>query len=143
MPMQRSLYPRRWRAIAKALKEAKEWTCEHCGAKRGEEQVNRHGERVPVQIGVAHLDHDPWNVHARLAVLCRRCHIRYDVRDRRRKQVMMQIARGQLVLPGLRSWYQPPRLRTARKTAPRPRRVSRVRRRAARKEGKSLARSMS
>lgn len=109
MPMQRDLYPTNWPKIARALKEACSWTCQLCGAKRGDKQRNRHGDLVDVQIGVMHPDHDPWNVHARLVVACRQCHITYDAHDARRKRVMMAIARGQLVLPGLRAWYQPPR----------------------------------
>src|SRR5216684_1282672 len=106
MPMQRNLYPPDWPAIALRLKEAARWTCAHCGAVRGEKQKNQHGKLVDVQIGVAHLDHDPWNKDARLEVMCRVCHLVYDGRDRRRKRVHMAIARGQLVLPGLRGWYQ-------------------------------------
>ena len=109
MPMEYRLYPPRWHAIANTLKEAKSYTCQRCGAKRGEERLNRHGQLVPVQIGVAHLDHNPWDPQARLAVLCRQCHIRYDASQARRKRRMMQIARGQLVLPALRSWYGAPK----------------------------------
>lgn len=117
MPMQKSLYPLDWPQIALRLKEAANWTCQICGARRGEQQENQHGELVDVQIGVMHLDHDPWNRHARLQVACRVCHLHYDGKDRRRKRVMMAIARGQLVLPGLRGWYQPPRTRASRRVA--------------------------
>lgn len=117
MPMQKQLYPPNWEEIALQLKEAADWTCQRCGARRGGKQRNRHGKLVPVQIGVAHLDHDPWNPHARLEVMCRTCHITYDAKDARRKRVMMAIARGQLVLPGLRSLYRPPRIRIQRKVA--------------------------
>lgn len=116
MPMQKSLYPKNWREIARKLKEAANWTCQCCGARRGEQQKNRHGNLVNVVITVAHLDHDPWNMHARLQVLCRKCHITYDARDARRKRVMMAIARGQLVLPGLQTWYQSPTPRLLRRS---------------------------
>ncbi len=114
MPMQRDLYPPDWPDIALHAKEAAGWQCQHCGARRGDVQSNRRGQLVAVQIQVAHLDHDPWNREASLAVLCRNCHLAYDARDRARKRVMMAIARGQMVLPGLRAWYQAPRLRLLR-----------------------------
>jgi hypothetical protein len=111
MPMQKNLYPPNWNTIAERRKAAADYTCEKCGARRGEERPNRRGEMKRVVITVAHLDHNPWARHARLAVLCSQCHLRYDAKQRRRQRTMMRIARGQLVLPGLRSWYQPPRRR--------------------------------
>ena len=135
MPMDRALYPPNWEEMALDAKAAANWTCQRCGVRRGDKQINRHGRLVAVQIGVAHLDHDPWNPQARLEVMCRTCHITYDARDARRKRVMMAIARGQLVLPGLRSWYQPPRLRT-RKAVLRPRSRRAARRPARRKEAR-------
>jgi rubredoxin len=109
MPMQRNLYPENWEEIALEAKVAANWQCQRCGVCRGDKQINRHGKLVAVQIGVAHLDHDTWNPQARLEVMCRTCHIIYDAKDARRKRVMMQIARGQLVLPGLAGLYQAPR----------------------------------
>lgn len=120
MPMQRNLYPEDWEEIALNAKIAANWTCQLCGAQREGKQRNRHGELVDVQIGVMHRDHNPWDRNARLVVACRICHITYDAKDARRKRVMMQIARGQLVLPGLRDLYQQPRLRKQRTTSQRP-----------------------
>lgn len=111
MPMQAWLYPPDWPIIALALKKKYKWTCQECGARRGESVENRHGNLVKVQIGVAHLDHDPWNRRARLKVMCRRCHVIYDARDAKRKRMMMAIARGQLVLPGVLVLYGVPRPR--------------------------------
>ena len=96
MPMQYTLYPRNWREIAARKKRAAGYRCRFCGARHGEMTTNRHGQPVAVQVGVAHLDHDVWNPRARTAVLCRRCHIRYDAKQRRRQRRMMAIARGQL-----------------------------------------------
>jgi hypothetical protein len=96
MPMDYLLYPADWDVRARALKLACDYRCQRCGLRQGDWTVNRLG--VPVQIGVAHLDHDPWNPEARLQVLCRACHLRYDARQRRRKQWCMQIARGQQLL---------------------------------------------
>ena len=98
MPMDYRLYPPNWREIAAARKQAAGYRCQRCGARHGEETVNRHGQVTRVQVGVAHLDHDPWNARARLRVLCRSCHLRYDARQRRRKRRRMAVARGQLVM---------------------------------------------
>lgn len=108
MPMDLSLYPKDWPQIAERLKKASNYTCEECGAQRGQQVKNRHGSLVDVQIGVAHLDHNPWRRNARLKVMCRSCHIKYDAKQSQRKRAMMQIARGQLVLPLMRRWYQAP-----------------------------------
>lgn len=96
MAMQRALYHPGFPARARKLKLAAGNRCQRCGALHGEMTTNRFGAQVEVQIGVAHLDHDVWNPRARLAVLCRCCHIRYDARQRRRKRRMMAVARGQL-----------------------------------------------
>jgi hypothetical protein len=109
MPMQTDLYPEDWKQIAEAAKEAANWTCEKCGAQRGELRANRHGVEKATVITVAHLDHDPWRSKPRLAVLCAPCHLRYDASQRCRQRRMMRIARGQQVLPGMRAWYHPPR----------------------------------
>ncbi len=108
MPMQPDLYPADWKERALALKEAANWTCEKCGVQRGQLVENRRGELVPAVITVSHPDHDPHNPHARLMVLCAPCHCRYDAHDRRRQRTMMQIARGQLVLPTIQQWYTLP-----------------------------------
>lgn len=108
MPMQTELYPPDWKAMAERRKEAANWTCEECGAARGEERPNRRGEMKPVVITTAHLDHNPWARHARLAVLCSQCHLRYDAKHRQAQRAMMRIARGQLVLPHMERWYRPP-----------------------------------
>ena len=121
MPMDLALYPPNWPEIALALKVAADWTCKRCGAKRGEKRCNRHGIEKPVVITVAHLNHDPWNRDAELEVMCRQCHITYDAKDGRRKRVMMAMARGQMVLPGLQGFYKQPRLRKQRPVSRRPR----------------------
>lgn len=105
MPMQRDLYPREWEHLALQVKIQAAWTCQQCGSRRGDGQLNRHGQMSRVELTVAHLDHDPWNPDARLVVLCRQCHLRYDARDRARRQAMMTIARGQRLLPGMDVLY--------------------------------------
>ena len=142
MPFQRNLYPPDWEDITLTAKIAANWTCQRCGVQRGDKQVNRHGKLSSVVLTTAHLDHDPWNKNARLQVLCWPCHARYDASQRRRQKRMMQIARGQMVLPGLAGWYEPPVVRKPRKEEARPvvarRGTRRVRRRSpVRKEVKA------
>lgn len=108
MPMQIELYPPDWKTIAERLKVAADYTCERCGAKRGEERPNRRGVLRPVVITVAHLEHNPWARNAKLAVLCSQCHLRYDAKQRHAQRAMMRIARGQLVLPHCQKWYKSP-----------------------------------
>lgn len=98
MPYDVRLYATNFAQRALAAKRRANYCCRHCGMRHGDWTLNRFGLPVRVQVGVAHLDHDVWNPGARLRVLCRRCHLRYDARDRRRKRWMMQIARGQLLL---------------------------------------------
>jgi hypothetical protein len=109
MPMQRELYPDNWEEMALAAKVAANWTCQRCGARRGDRQINRHGQLRKVVLTTAHLNHDPWNPDAELEVMCWPCHARYDAAHRRHQQAMMLIARGQMVLPGLQDWYESPR----------------------------------
>ena len=100
MPMDRALYPAHWKDLALAPKVAAGWRCQWCGARHGDLVKNRLGKVWRVSVGVAHLDHDPQNPQARLAVLCHRCHCRYDASrmQRGRKARMMAMARGQLPL---------------------------------------------
>lgn len=91
-----------WKALATQLKVAAGYCCQRCGAKHGtciayadpdhpEKWRLIEGEAdfaraisddetvVEVQIGVAHLNHKPWDRSpANLAVLCRGCHLRHD-----------------------------------------------------------------
>jgi len=81
MPMVRSRYPHDWELRARRVKERAMWRCEWCG-----KQCRRPGEPFDVHgrtLTTAHLDHDPWNLHARLAALCSSCHMRYDAHTRR------------------------------------------------------------
>jgi hypothetical protein len=65
--------------VARECKERAGWRCEHCGAAHGSQVINEEtGVVSRVVICAAHLDHDPWNLYARLAALCRSCHARYD-----------------------------------------------------------------
>src|SRR5260370_5049075 len=56
-------------SCAKARKEQAGWTCEVCGAKQGEIRWGKVKHRFyTVWLAAAHLNHDPENPHAKLAV---------------------------------------------------------------------------
>lgn len=90
----RAFYGREWRdgirpkilkragglfdAKGKYLGEAK---CELCGAMDRQAYIDLIGFTRWVQIGVAHLDHDPGNNKpGNLKALCRKCHLNYDAK---------------------------------------------------------------
>lgn len=101
MPIDRSLYPAHWSELAFALKVAAGWRCQWCGAKQGDLRTSkRTGKEWRVVITVMHLDHDPGNPDARLAVGCASCHLKYDrsPEQRGRRARNMAMARGQLPL---------------------------------------------
>jgi hypothetical protein len=82
----RWLYPKNWAEMAQECKERAGWRCEHCGREHGVlVESNRTGNLYRAWLHAAHLDHDPWNVHPRLAALCPSCHGRYDWQDYERK----------------------------------------------------------
>src|SRR5579872_1653182 len=95
MPYDASLYPPGWRKGAASLKGK---YCQQCGVRNGALKRNRFGKLTRAVLTRAHLDHDPWNPNARIAVLCAACHLRYDAshEQRGRKAHNMAIARGQL-----------------------------------------------
>jgi hypothetical protein len=83
----RGLYPSNWGQIAWECKERAGWCCEFCGVAHRARVVNGEtGVVSEVVLSAAHLDHDPWNPHPRLAALCRSCHARYDWSWRERER---------------------------------------------------------
>jgi hypothetical protein len=83
----RQLYPENWEEIARVRKEQAGWCCECCGIAQGTSVISqRTGVVYKVALAAAHLDHDPWNPEARLAVLCQSCHARYDYSERERER---------------------------------------------------------
>jgi hypothetical protein len=94
-------YPSDWPAIALAVKEAADWTCQACG-----KQCTRPGEAYTGSrnvLTVAHLD--PYSYDrdfACVAALCAPCHLRYDapfgMMMRRRNYRRRQREAGQLIL---------------------------------------------
>ena len=125
MPMNRSLYPDNWEEMALAVKQKANWHCEECDRpcrRPGEstwELYNRieeehwewavdlddedeNGEPT-LKLGrfvltVAHLDHDPWNLDARLKAMCAPCHCRYDLKAMGAKRRIKRELAGQLTL---------------------------------------------
>jgi hypothetical protein len=90
-----------------ARKEQAGWTYEVCGAKQSEEHWGKVKRRFyTVWLAAAHLDHDPENPHAKLAVFCQACHMKYDGnvhvsnswRTRYERQRMEMLLAGQMVL---------------------------------------------
>ena len=92
MPMDRSLYPDNWEAIARAVKVEADWRCRHCG-----KQCRRPGEQHISQkytLTVAHLDHDPANCERdNLQAMCAPCHLRYDASMHARRATRTRLKR--------------------------------------------------
>lgn len=92
---------------ALARKKLVKYTCELCWIRQGEEQVNKQGERYPVVVSAAHVNHDPWNPRAELIILCPCCHLEHDRVENskkiratyHRKQREASVQSGQLELP--------------------------------------------
>lgn len=86
-PENKARYPKGWKQIATAKKEAAGWRCE--GSPSFPDCRAVHGEPHPVTeavvvLSVAHLDHTPENVYdLNLKVWCQRCHNTYDAPMRR------------------------------------------------------------
>ncbi|MEO0988332.1 MAG: HNH endonuclease [Cyanobacteria bacterium J06639_14] len=111
MSWDRKLYPDNWEAIALAIKEEVNWTCEGCGkvCRRPGEALADLAQRANVplselqahpkrwELGVAHLDHVPGHCdRANLKALCTPCHCRYDLGQMPRKQMLKREREGQL-----------------------------------------------
>jgi hypothetical protein len=65
-----------WNAIARAVKDAANWTCQECGAVHGQPHPTNGKNTV---MTCAHLGHDEANVDpSNLRSWCAPCHLRYD-----------------------------------------------------------------
>lgn len=106
MPMNRSLYPANWEAIAFEVKDRANWRCEECGKpcrrpgvkwddfvgdlltndpgdwhEKTCDEVNGELVQKPQRftLTTAHMDHNPENcTEGNLKALCSVCHLRYD-----------------------------------------------------------------
>lgn len=122
MPMDRSLYPPDWEAIATRIKAEVNWTCEDCGqvCRRPGESIAAFVDRFfagnppdnddtdlvahpqRYALSVAHLDHDPANCdRSNLKALCMPCHCRYDLRYMVYKRRLKAERLGQLRIEGV------------------------------------------
>lgn len=73
-----------WRAIRVGILIRADWRCEACGAKTGDEHPV---SGAPVQLGIAHIDHDPENNDPEnLRAWCRGCHLRHDAPHHRQSR---------------------------------------------------------
>ena len=118
MPMQKSLYPSDWDAIAHMVKVESDWRCEQCGkeCRQPDEDLidfiirtsgRTHSKAVyerlrhpkKWELGVAHLDHNPAKCHrSNLKALCAPCHCRMDLIAMGRKKMLKREREGQLTL---------------------------------------------
>lgn len=89
MPINYKEYPPNWKEIRERILLRAANKCEHCGAANHStvprERRNKHGVFViytRIVLTIAHLDHDKLNHEVaddRLAALCQRCHLGYDL----------------------------------------------------------------
>ena len=88
MPIDYKKYPPNWKTeIRPHILNRANNKCELCGV---ENYSIRDG--VKVILTIAHLDHDEenWNVSMdRLAALCQRCHLRYDIEDKKKRRLKL------------------------------------------------------
>lgn len=129
MPMDRSLYPENWEAIAFEVKQNAGWDCEQCHrpCRRPGESVDELIARIDCihpkwdlwqqeetaefglievpKVGrfvltVAHLNHEPSDCRPEnLKALCSVCHLQYDNRQQSTKRRLKRERLGQLTIP--------------------------------------------
>ena len=78
MPINYADYPDNWNEIRERILKRANHCCEHCGVPNY--TVKSNGTKVVLTI--AHLDHDKENHDVkdeRLAALCQKCHLGYDL----------------------------------------------------------------
>ena len=123
MPIDYSKYPPNWKTqIRPAILERANNCCEECGVKnyaigwRDEEgrfieaegtlqedtfHIEGQIKIFKIVLTVAHLDHDPenWDVSLdRLKALCQKCHINYDIPERKKKAYLRR-HKNQILIP--------------------------------------------
>lgn len=118
MPIDYKKYPSNWKALRLQVLERAKNCCEFCGLENysigyrdgdifneieksfagdviAEDAKYMGFKVIKIVLTIAHLDHDETNHEIkieRLAALCQRCHLRYDVKEkvRRRKFIKNQ-----------------------------------------------------
>ena len=98
MSIDYSIYPKNWKEIRLRILERAENRCEcegecglhtttgRCVEKNGTAAIYANGKIV---LTIAHLDHDERNhdvTDDRLKALCQRCHLRYDVPEKKKRR---------------------------------------------------------
>ncbi len=108
MPVDYKKYPKNWSEMRAAVLERANHKCEFCGVENyatgvrdadgtfhsvegmALEAADVDGDKIiQIVLTVAHLDHDEENHNVkldRLAALCQRCHLRYDVDEKKRRR---------------------------------------------------------
>jgi len=108
MPINYSRYPKNWKELREEVLERAKDKCEFCGVRNGSIGYRDNGKFVEVEnsieldsdfcdnikfikivLTIAHLDHDEENHDVkieRLAALCQRCHLVYDIDEKRRRR---------------------------------------------------------
>ena len=109
MPMDRRRYPKNWSVISRRIRARAQGKCEWCHAEQGQPHPIT-GSRVVLTVahlGVDYADGTPGDKRDKmdcrddnLAALCQRCHIRFDVDERRMsaarpRQEQQRVVRGQ------------------------------------------------
>lgn len=80
----RGRYPVNWEALARACKDAANWTCQHCGIPQFALVESRAGKPYIIYLHAAHIHHDQDNQQPALIALCISCHGRYDYQHKQR-----------------------------------------------------------
>ncbi len=84
----RKQYPPDWEKISRQFRQSRNFTCEDCRVKQGEQRVSRRtGVVYQVTMHAAHENrHEKHNPQAKLRCLCPTCHGRFDYQQKSREE---------------------------------------------------------
>lgn len=86
MPIDRSRYPKNWKAIAFKIKQAADWHCEECGLDCSPALtalIENRSLRAKRTLTVHHQDYNPGNnEESNLIALCSGCHLKKHTNKR-------------------------------------------------------------
>lgn len=108
MPIDYKKYPKNWKELRQQVLDRANNKCEFCGVENystGVREVDGtftkmegmalevaelDGDKtIQIILTIAHLDHDETNHNVkidRLAALCQRCHLRYDIKEKKKRR---------------------------------------------------------
>lgn len=97
MPIDYKKYPKNWKQIRERILKRAGNQCEckgECGLHKDRRCEEKNGEYAKwangkVVLTIAHLDHDEQNHNVkdeRLKAMCQRCHLRYDVNEKKKRK---------------------------------------------------------